>query len=84
MNKNIFQQVRDNWALLAFVGSLIIGWTDVQNQLNENSATIQQQQVAILALDAKLDNQQSQVSGVAADIKAIKVSLNFIEADLKP
>lgn len=75
-----FEQIRKNWVIiLTFIVGLIIGWTNIQNDIKNNAKDIAQQRVDIVSISLKTDATQSDIAGVKGDIKEINASLVFIK-----
>lgn len=76
---NYFEQLRKNWVIIVFLAGLIVGWTNIQNQIRVNLASIEQTKLDVVALSVKVEAAQTAVSNINGDIKEIKASLSFIK-----
>lgn len=73
---NYFEQIRKNWFLFAFVASVIMGYSQIKND-------IQNLEVRSTKIELKADGYEKDVQGLQNDISSIKTSLEFIKDKLK-
>ncbi len=77
------EQLRKNWPIILFIGTIIFGWNDMKNDNAENAKDIADQKVELVAIKLKTENYQVQVAEISGDIKAIKESLTYIKEKVK-
>lgn len=75
MSANGLQFLRDNWVILAFMVGIIVSWTQFQGRV----AALE---VDVARHDSTIDQNSSTVNTLIADIREIKVSLEFIKDQL--
>ena len=64
----LLQDIKDNWMLVLFVGSLIVGWTTLSNRLTHVEAQEQETKTALQSI------QQIEI-----DIATIKKDVEYIK-----
>lgn len=74
----LWDTVRANWAVLAMLVSMVVGWANVQSDID-----YLREQVGVLAeaqklSDLKIEQFQRDVADISGDIKEIKASISFI------
>lgn len=70
--EQFMKQLRDNWIILIFIGSLIMSWTTISSRLTEAESDIKD--LKVLAND---------VSSMKIELGKISTSVEFIKQQVK-
>ena len=62
------KEIRNNWLIIVFIASLIVGWTTSNNRLTAVEAQVQEQKTALQSI------QQIQI-----DINVMKTDIQYIK-----
>ncbi len=68
---NLIKDIRNNWIIIVFIASIIIGWTTFNNRLG--------------AVEVQADNNSSALQSIQKmqiDIATMKVDINYIKTNL--
>lgn len=79
---DLAEQFRKNWVIIAFIASLIVGWTNIQNGQKVLQAQIDQAKLELTSLRLKQESADGKVAEISGDIKEINAKLTFISDQL--
>lgn len=71
-SKNLATTLRENWIVLVFITSIIVGWTQLNATASSNSLRIDKLESTAIA-------SQSDINSVKSDLVEIKTTLLFIK-----
>lgn len=69
---DLLKYLKSNWILIAFIGSLVIGWTTFNSRLASAEIKITELQVVV-----------AQINQIQVDIAVIKQDITWIKKNVK-
>lgn len=73
---NYFEQIRKNWFLFVFLASVVMGYAQIQNRLDNLEGRTTK-------IELRADTYEKSVNDLRSDIASIKTSLDFIKDKLR-
>ena len=70
--ENFFEQLRKNWVILLFMGSVIMSWTMFSSDLAQAQSEINELKTAL-----------DKINQISLDVAVIKNDLTYIKQELK-
>lgn len=84
---NYMEQLRKNWFIIVAIASLIIAWTNIQNNISALQKENSDSKIELAALKVQVETTKNQYSAdysiLSGDIREIKTSLVFIQQKIK-
>lgn len=78
-SQNMMRSLRENWFLVLFIGSLIIGWSNFSSRLNATEKAQAEQKQDINILTSKSNELQGAIIEIKANYLFIKSLLEEIK-----
>ncbi len=75
-NKNIFELIKNYWFIVAFIGSIIVGYVQLKSDVADHN-------IRIVELKARVDNQGDIQNSVNIKLQEIITTLEFIKEKVK-
>ena len=69
---SLIKEIRNNWVLIIFIGSLIVGWTNLSNRIAANETMAQENKTSLEA-----------IIQIQIDLATIKKDVEFIKLQVK-
>ncbi len=69
---SFLKPIKDNWVILAFLVSLVIGWTTMNTRLANAEAKIDQ-----------LSQVVTQINAISLNVAVIQTDVNYIQKDVE-
>lgn len=79
VNLNFLKGIKDNWFLIIFLGSLVIGWTHMQSRVTVLEQTVSQLQVLATQSEKDISRLDNEFGKSIVDIQA---NILFIKEQL--
>ena len=79
-NKNLFDEIRENWAIIVTIAMIIIGYGNLNSKVIANTeevADVRSLVERVIILEERERNIESDINEVKLDIKEIKSGLNL-------
>lgn len=75
---NFIKQIRENWFLIAFIGTIVIGWNTFSNRLSNVEMVQAEQKTDVKELTSQVANVNGAIIEIKANYIFIKSSLDRI------
>ena len=78
-SQNMIKSLKDNWFIIVFIASLVIGWSNFSNRLSATEKVQSEQKQEIMTLTSKNNDLQGAIIEIKANYLFIKSSLEELK-----